>query len=132
MVIRFSEHGGDTYAFHADFCFNQELGIGAVILTNTDNGANIADSKALVKWYLEKEKDKKVKLRYKVKKDAVNNFPIEKANELPGIYPLANILVKVNDPENIRFKQGPLKIKLYKKELNDSIYLAKAKLFGLI
>lgn len=132
MVIRFSEHGGDTYAFHADFCFNQELGIGAVILTNTDNGANIADSKALVKWYLEKEKDKKVKLRYKVKKDAVNNFPTAKANELHGIYPVANILVKVNDPEIIRFKQGPLKIKLYKKELNDSIYLAKAKLFGLI
>jgi CubicO group peptidase (beta-lactamase class C family) len=133
LVIRFSEHGGDTYAFHADFCFNQELGIGAVILTNTDNGANIADSKALVKWYLEKEKDKKVKLRYKVKKDgSAISFPIAKANELPGIYPVANILIKVSNPESISFKQGPLKVKLYKKEKNDSIYLAKAKLFGLI
>jgi len=131
LVVRFSEHGGDTYAYHADFCFNQELGIGAVILTNTDNGAYIADSKALVKWYLENEKNKTVKLRYKVKKDGIS-FKNASESELPGIYPVANILVRVTDPEIIRFKQGPVKVKLYKKEKSDSVYLAKAKLFGII
>lgn len=131
-LVNIVGHGGDTYAYHADFGFIPELNTGVVILTNTDRGPVVADASRLLKWYLEKEKGKTVKLNYRVKDTVkVQERPCS-TEEVKGVYPVANILVNVSNPEVIRFKQGPVKIKLFHKSSSQEYYSAKALVFGII
>jgi CubicO group peptidase (beta-lactamase class C family) len=52
--VSFVGHGGDTFAYHAEFGFIPEKKIGVVILTNTDSGISINSPMVLLKLYLEK------------------------------------------------------------------------------
>lgn len=131
-VMKIVGHGGDTYAYHADFGFIPELNTGVIILTNTDRGPVVADASRLLKWYLEKEKGKSVKLNYRAKDTVKVQEGLCTVEEIKGLYPVSNILVKVDNTETIRFKQGPVKIKLFHKSPAHDYYSAKAFVFGLI
>lgn len=128
--ISITQHGGDTYAYHSDFAYIPSLGIGAVILTNTDNGTQIADANELLSFYVRLEKQKKINLKYKSKK--VDEPQSVKCNdsEITGNYVLSNMLIHVSNPNKIKFKQGPAKIKFTKTDTND--YKVTAKLLGFI
>lgn len=128
-------HGGDTYAFHADFGFINDLGIGVVILTNTDRGTAINDAMRLLKIYIKHAKGKTL--------NAINNEP-ESAyvqankgnncsfNDRKGNYNFGNLVMKVSNPKKIKFRQGPatIKMKLAKNDTNN--YSIKIRIFGII
>jgi len=122
-------HGGDTFAFHADFGYIPELGVGAVILTNTDNGALITKCADLLAIYLKSEK------QLTLRADPTSNF---NKNEIPcptaeisGNYESQFGLISVKNPETVKFKQSIAKIVLKKNPLND-VYDAKVYIFGFI
>ena len=123
-------HGGDTWAFHADFKYIPELNIGAVVLTNTDKGARIASATRLIKLYLKETRESKIKTDPSAR-NTKNQDRLCKPEEILGMYNLGSFNITVTDPEKITFKQGPAKIILT--PMNDSLmYKAKIRLFGLI
>ncbi len=124
-------HGGDTWAFHADFQYIPELNVGAVILTNSNTGPKIASATKLLNLYLKTAKGKSLKT---LKKEVDSKRPKEKicdANDIIGQYHLRGITINVEKPKKIKFKQNGAKIVMTPK--NDSLlYDAKVKLFSLI
>ena len=137
MIVTIIGHGGDTYAFHADFAFIKELNIGVVILTNTDNGVEMNDANKLLKQYIELTKVKKVTLNY-TKTDTLKNQLINKIeencseSEIKGKYNFGNFLMNVDNTKNIKFKQGSATIKLSQSKLNTNAYNLKAYLFHIV
>lgn len=128
-------HGGDTYAFHADFGFIPELNVGAVILTNTDNGVKMNSVSKLLKIYLKEMYNKKLNLEYS---DSIA-IAATKTNELPcsesdkkGNYNLGQFVIKVHKTNKIKFKQGPAVIVCTQKKADTLHYKLKAMLFGIV
>ena len=125
-------HGGDTWAFHADFKYIPELGVGAVVLTNTDKGTRINSAYRLLKIYL----DSKENAKLKTKRGSADNTKSEdklctKADIQGGIFAVSSIPVVVDNPDKIVFKQGPAKIIM--QPMDDSLnYKAKLRLFGVV
>lgn len=124
-------HGGDTWAFHADFQYIPELNIGAVILTNSNTGPKIASAKRLLALYLKSTDSTRINV---LKKEANPNISADKlctANDIIGQYHLGGITINVKNPEKIKFKQRGAKIIM--KPKNDSLrYGAKVKLLSII
>ncbi len=129
-VISIPQHGGDTYAYHSDFAYIPALGIGAVVLTNTDSGTEIADATSLLSLYLKKEKGKKINSKYKPKRITNNEGVACSDDEIKGSYVINGSLIEVKNLDKIKFKQGPAKVCFIKNDSNT--YTVKAKLFGFI
>lgn len=55
-MVTYSGHSGNTYGYHASFGYIPELGIGAVVLTNTDKGQGLARAAELLELYAKTEK----------------------------------------------------------------------------
>ena len=134
-VVNLIGHGGDTYAFHADFGFIPELNVGAVILTNTDNGMKINAVSKLLKIYLKETYSKNLNVDF-VDDHLVNKAKLKEQycskNERKGTYNMGQFLIRAKNPSLIKFKQGPAKIVLKQKKNDSSNYNIKAVLFGFI
>lgn len=128
-------HGGDTYAYHSDFGFIPELGVGAVVLTNSDNGAAIRSAIKLLKIYLKAERGIVLNTKYVYPKDSSLTAPGERpctAKEKIGYYNFNSMLAPVKRPNKISFRQGPARIIMKLKE-NDTVnYKLRAVVFGII
>lgn len=128
-TVKMIGHGGDTWAFHADFQFIPELNIGAVVLTNTDNGASIASAKRLLGIYLKEMEGKKQIVV--PKKTNTTKDQICSANEILGDYYFSGIHMEVKNPKKIKMSQGPHRIIF--KEKNDSLlFTGKIRLFKIV
>jgi len=127
-------HGGDTYAFHSDFQFIPELGIGAVILTNTDHGQRIANAAKIIKIYMKESKGDTIDLNYKdtANKPLVTGETACTNEEILGKYNLGDLLIDVTDPKRIKFKQGPIKVVLLPDTNGPSSYSARIVLLKII
>jgi CubicO group peptidase (beta-lactamase class C family) len=128
-VVKMIGHGGDTWAFHADFKYIPELNIGAIVLTNTDNGASIANAKRLLGIYLREMQGKK---QIVVPKKSNNSRDqICAPNEVLGKYHFSDLTMEVKNTKKIKISQGPHKVIF--KEKNDSLqYTGKIRLFNLV
>lgn len=131
VTVRMIGHGGDTWAFHADFQFIPELNIGAVVLTNTDNGASIRSAKRLLGIYLrEMEGKKQITAKKEIDSTASHDETCNR-NEVIGKYFFSGINMEVKNPSKIKMKQGVHTIVF--KEINDSLhYRGKIRLLSLI
>ncbi|WP_027418190.1 serine hydrolase domain-containing protein [Crocinitomix catalasitica] len=130
-LVEMIGHGGDTWVFHADIKYIPELGIAAIIMTNTDKGARVTSAANLLKTYVELEKDKNLNLR--VPKDKNTNLveTIPSESEIKGFYGVSTFPVIVENTDVIKFKTGFGKAVLNQK--NDSmIYTGKINLFRII
>jgi hypothetical protein len=128
-VLEYISHGGDTYAYHADFGFIPELNVGVVLMTNTEKGAGIVGADKLLKLYIETEKKETLNTDYSpVDQTNVKYCP---ENEITGTYQSLFGLFTVDNPLKIKFKQGPAKITL-KRADTGSNFTGKAKIFGII
>lgn len=131
LLVNIIGHGGDTYAFHSDMAFIPELGVGVVILTNSDKGAYINDADRLLKLYLE-EKSIKLNTRSKPKKKNPEGWSACGSSEIKGFYNSGDFIIQVKNTKKISFKQGPAKI-VFKLKNGDSInYTAKARIYGIV
>ncbi|MGD1847606.1 MAG: serine hydrolase domain-containing protein [Salibacteraceae bacterium] len=129
LVTRIVGHGGDTWAYHADFAYLPEMKLGAIILTNTDRGVRIASAKTVLEKYLEYEH----KVRFKKHKKAVKapvGDQIASPEQVVGEYYFQGLALKVKYTKIITFKQSGVKVILT--PVNDSlVYSAKAKILGI-
>lgn len=126
-------HGGDTYAFHSDMAYIPELGIGVVVLTNSDKGGYINDATDLLKLYLKHAKSLKLMTSRRPKRtDTGETILTRNNNALKGTYNSGDFIIKVKNSDRITFKQGPAKV-IFRAKKNDSInYVAKARVYGVI
>lgn len=131
MTVKIIGHGGDTWAFHADFQFIPELNVGAVVLTNTDKGIAMSSAKRLLNIYLREMEGKKQILQKKEKDSTTSRDQICNRNEVTGDYYLSGMNMHVSNPAKIKMKQGMHTIRL--NEVNDLLYYkGKIYLFSLI
>ena len=131
LLVNIIGHGGDTYAFHSDMAFIPELGIGVVILTNTDKGAYINGADRLLKLYLE-EKSVKLSATSKPTKKGPYTWAACSSSDVKGLYNSGDFIMRVKNTKKISFKQGPAKI-IFNRKKNDSLnYTAKARIFGFV
>ncbi len=129
IIVKMIGHGGDTWAFHADFQFIPELNIGAVVLTNTDNGTAVSSAKRLLGIYLREMEGKKQIVV--PKKIVVPQDQVCLPNEVIGDYYFSGIHMAVKNTKKIKMSQGPHKIIF--KAINDSLkYNGKIRLFNAI
>ena len=128
-IVSIIGHGGDTHAFHADLAYIPEQKVGAVVLTNSDNGRSMSEASKLLKIYLERSKDIEVDLDYITPISYKGVTP--KDDEIFGKYNLGQLIFDVKDINKIKFKQGPVKAILYKKT-NSNNYSLKVWVFGFI
>jgi CubicO group peptidase (beta-lactamase class C family) len=133
LTVSIIGHGGDTYAFHSDMAFIPELGVGVVILTNSDKGAYINDAKRLLKLYLKEEKSSKlITSSTKKNKNANDKSKPCTVNQIKGTYNSGDFVIHVTNPKKISFKQGPAKLKFTLKKGDSTVYTAKARVFKVI
>jgi len=131
LFTRIIGHGGDTWAFHADFKFIPELNVGVVVLTNTDKGTKMVSASNLLKLYLKTETKTTIKYKKATYKNSSLTESLPKVSELYGRYQLGSMDMIVDNPKKIKLNQKGLKIIL--KPKNDSLrYTAKVKLLGFI
>lgn len=124
-------HGGDTWAFHADFKYIPELGIGAIIMTNTDKGTRIASATYLLNKYFKLEKNQKLNTRLPKQKNTNIIEEVPTNEEIKGFYGIAHFPCEVDDTEKVKVKMGFARLILTPK--NDSMkYNVKLLLLGLI
>jgi CubicO group peptidase (beta-lactamase class C family) len=114
IPVRYISHGGDTYAFHADFGFVPELGLGVVVLTNSDEGRSMNEAKKLLNTYLKWHNKTTVLKPQDVMKDLAEtrfSFNIATNTEkIPGTYNAGQFLLEMKSSNKGSFKQGPIKI----------------------
>ncbi len=131
MHTKIVGHGGDTWAFHADFQFIPELNIGAVVLTNTDNGVNIASAKNLIRQYLKESEGKKLVPSL----DSLNRMKYADfsctTDEVKGTYFYSGIKIHVDETKKLKLKQGPNTI-IFKEQNEPLYYTAKFRLLSII
>ena len=131
LETRLIGHGGDTWAFHADFQYIPELNLGAVILTNSNTGPKISSAKRLLDVYLKASENKTVKVLNKTKDPERPTDKVCKPEDIIGQYHIGGVTINVKAPDKIKFRQRGAKIVM--KPKNDSLtYGAKVKLFSLI
>jgi CubicO group peptidase (beta-lactamase class C family) len=123
-MVQVIGHGGDTYTFHADMKYIPELGVGVVLLTNSNTGNAINSGQRLLRTYLKATQNATLRL---VTPDSLS--PVKNAFQ-PGKYCITNLLFEANNDEKLKFKQGPVKI-VAKKQAQD-YYMMKAILLGFI
>ncbi|MFW5758602.1 MAG: serine hydrolase domain-containing protein [Bacteroidota bacterium] len=128
ITMRYIGHGGDTFAYHADFGYIPELGVGAVILTNTDTGVQINNADNLIKHYIE----------YKSGLELIFDQPGKRADEqmagtrqMKGLYQTHTGFVKVRNTNKVSFWQGPLQMVLYRSDVLP-VFDVYARIFGVI
>lgn len=123
-------HGGDTWAFHADFKYIPELNVGAIILTNSDKGNRIASATRLLKLYLKNEKNKTLNFKVpKPKSSIVETLPTKE--EMKGFYSFGPYSFTLDNPKKIKIKMGIGRVVLT--PVNDSLlYTGKINLLGFI
>ncbi len=134
-IVNLIGHGGDTYAYHADFGFIPELGVGVVLLTNTDKGVYVRSASKLLKLYLKTEKKILLNTAYKAPKDSSKKISGEincSGEFTKGVYNMNDFLIKVTNTSKIKFSQGPATVVLRQKENNPDHYKLKARVFGII
>jgi CubicO group peptidase (beta-lactamase class C family) len=134
-VVNIIQHGGDTYAYHADFGFIPELQVAAVVLTNADKGMSIRSASKLLKVYLKETRGLKLEPNYKTPLDSSTNQVKKVActeEEIKGVYNFNSFVMRVNNAKKISFKQGPAKIVLKQKRNDLAKYSIKAVLFGFV
>jgi len=101
-----------------------ELGVGVVLLTNSNTGNAINSGQRLLRTYLKATQNATLRL---VTPDSLS--PVKNAFQ-PGKYCITNLLFEANNDEKLKFKQGPVKI-VAKKQAQD-YYMMKAILLGFI
>lgn len=132
VAVTITGHGGDTYAFHTDMAFIPELGVGVVILTNSDKGAYINEATRLLKLYLKNEKSIQLNVAKKVKPQRPASWSTCTAEEIVGTYNAGDFIIPVKNTKKIKFKQGPVTL-IFKPKAKDSlVYVAKGRVFGVV
>ncbi len=130
LNARYVGHGGDTWAFHADFQFIPELNIGAVILTNSNTGGRIADAKSLIELYLSSTENKTIE-DAKINKANPNYSESTCSKEdIKGFYHFGGMNMNVTNTEKIKI-EGPLNVHIKPTEI-ENVYQGKIKLLGFI
>jgi len=133
-VVRISGHGGDTYAFHSDFAYIPQEGVGVVILTNSDKGVYVNSAYDLLKLYLKTAKKKSLLLNYKKgNKPACAVSDLKGSTEgVTGHYNMGELIITAKNSKKIKFKQGPAKIVLKQQKAKPAFYSAKARIYGIV
>ncbi len=127
-TVRIIGHGGDTWAFHADFQFIPEYNLGVVILTNSENGGKINSGKKLLRVYLS-EMEGKQQISVKPEASLSKDQPCNRV-EVVGNYCFPGVDLRVKNPNKLKMKQGLHTIVM--KEISDSLrYTGKVRLLGL-
>ncbi|MFT5914289.1 MAG: hypothetical protein ACI81T_000776 [Bacteroidia bacterium] len=80
-------HGGDTEAFHGDYKYIPELGIDAVILTNTNSGVYARSAWQLLKLDVKETQNLDLSVKYETSE---KRFSEHQENERLGIYNFAD------------------------------------------
>ncbi|MFK7935429.1 MAG: serine hydrolase domain-containing protein [Saprospiraceae bacterium] len=124
----FLAHSGDEVAFHAVYGYVPELGVGAVILTNTDKGGRIRSASRLLKLYLKEAKG--ITMEFKDEPLAFNRTYLAD-NQLIGDYNIGIGLLKVTNPNRIKFKMSGVKA-VFKRIEKTNDFSITAKLLGFI
>lgn len=129
IICKTIGHAGDTRAFHSDFQYIPEKGVGAVILTNTDKGSRVRSASRLLRYYLKYEKGESIKWEKGQTKHI--NYTVPTNEDLKGFYAVGSFNIEIKDAKKIKTKIG--KTKLILKQIGDSAkYEAKVKVLGLI
>ena len=119
VPITIISHGGDTYAYHADFGFIPELNVGVVVLTNSETGTSMNDATDLLSHYLKFTYSQKLLATTKIETDFVENRiskNLANQSEIIGKYNLGAAHFEVKNPKKIKFKQGPITLRLKAKD----------------
>ncbi len=128
-------HGGDTYVFHSDFAYMPGQGVGAVILTNSDNGVKLRSVNKLLKIYLKEEKGTTLNMNYRNPADSALIAGRETActaADAMGVYNFGEFTLRVKNTRKVKFKQGPATIVMKEKSPGSLNYKMKARIFGII
>lgn len=123
-LVKIIGHGGDTYTFHADMKYIPELGVGVVLLTNSTGGNSINSGQRLLRLYLKQRDNASIKIKANDSIKGVKN-EFEK-----GTYWITNFVFEANNEQQLKFKQGPAKIKATLQK--EGYYTMKAFLFGFV
>ncbi|NCA21870.1 MAG: class A beta-lactamase-related serine hydrolase [Crocinitomicaceae bacterium] len=134
VPVTIISHGGDTYAYHADFGFIPESKVGVVVLTNTETGPSMNDATKLLKFYLDFAYSQNLISSEKIETEKVDKIILENiANqqEIKGDFNLGQAILKVKNSTKIKFKQGPITLKLKSKDKELARYNLYAVLLGI-
>jgi CubicO group peptidase (beta-lactamase class C family) len=133
-IVTILGHAGDTWTYHADFCFIPELNVGAVILTNSENGTAMNSASKLLKTYLLYERQEKLDLVKTIEPDNNSNAAEQYSSEqeIKGKYNFGNLIMDVTNPNKIKFKQSIATIVATPIKKHPNHYALKARLLGFI
>ena len=134
IPINYISHGGDTYAFHADFGFVPELGLGVVVLTNSDKGRSVNSAKNLLNYYLDWNQKSKILEVTEVIKDLAEkrlSYGLVESSRIPGAYNCGAFVLEMNSAKKGSFRQGPIKIVIKPKKNEEARFNLHVKLLGL-
>jgi len=123
-------HGGNTLAYHCDYAIVPELGVGVVLLVNSDRGRTLTKAEKLLGLYLELEKGIILDIKNPLKSNDRAPSLILSPEDLVGHYSTLLGHMHVTDPNKIRTWQGPAKIIFNRQK--DGTYVPKARLLGVI
>lgn len=127
--FKYVGHGGDTYAFHANFGYSSKLNLGGVVLTNSQYGSRINSISRLLDVYTEKRYDYNIENEYKaVSSESNTSLSLEKVK---GSYDIGPMSLKVEELKKMQFKAGKQTIVLNQIGATN-YYKIKAKLLGFI
>lgn len=134
-LVTITGHGGDTYSFHSDFAYIPELGVGVIVLTNTDNGTRVCSATKLLNLYLNSARGYKCAFNQRDtllnKKNQIVDATCT-AEEIKGTYNFGQFYMKAKGAHKMKFWQGPAKVVLKQKKSDSSRYRVKAFVFGII
>jgi len=134
-TTRLISHAGDTYAFHADFGFIPALKVGVVLLTNTDRGTYVRGCERLLKLYLKHAKNTTLDVNPALPENdaalAAKGEPCSNTDK-KGVYNFNSFVIHVQNPEKIKFKQGPATVILTQKNNDSCSYSIKGRVFGIV
>ena len=125
-------HGGNTIVYHTDFGFIPEMKIGAIVLTNSENGPKFNEISTLLEHYIKLAYNMELIHTYELDKEkTARTVEMQEATDYQGIYNTGVNLIMVDDLKKIKFKQENLNLSLKQNKKQPNQYKLRISLLGI-
>lgn len=126
--VTLHKHSGNAIAFHGEFGYIPELGVGVIIMTNTSRGFLACSTKDLLDLYLQHRYATSLKIDYTLPDHGLST-PIEEA--IIGSYNIGAAGLEVTSPHKFTFKTGGAKA-ILRQRPGTMTYDVRLRLFGIV
>lgn len=127
-TVTFHKHSGNEIAFHGEFGYIPEMGVGVVIMTNFDRGFLACSTKALLDLYLKHRQGTTFSIDYSMPDHGLS-LPTEE--EIKGGYNIGPAGLEVSSVDKFKFRMGGVKA-VMRRRAGTMRYSVGLRLLGII